>query len=90
MRHSLLALAALAVGGLVSAATPAAARDYLYCTDSRIEGTRCAYDSYSQCQASASGLGISCIVNPRVAFGAAPAYAEPPRHKRRYYSAPRG
>lgn len=70
MRKSLLALAVLAFGaGLAGGSGPAAAAEYPYCLQSRIDGTQCAYTSYNQCMASASGRGAECILNPRVAFG---------------------
>ena len=49
----------------------AAAYDYPYCLQGRGIGIpgECAYTSYAQCMASASGRALYCNVNPRVAFG---------------------
>lgn len=66
MRAALLALmATLTV--LAIDATPAAARDYPFC----IKGKQwlspvgdCSFDSYQQCQATASGRFAYCDVNP--------------------------
>jgi hypothetical protein len=66
MRAALLALTAI-VTVLAIDATPAAARDYPYC----IKGKQwlspigdCSFDSYAQCQATASGRFAYCDVNP--------------------------
>ena len=67
-------LAALAVVSAVSAtsqaASPAAAFDYPYCLQGKQTGIpgECAYTSYAQCMASASGRDAYCAINPRVAF----------------------
>jgi hypothetical protein len=66
-----LALAALAIGAIgVGGTSPAAARDYPYCLQSRSTGIPgdCSYQSYAQCMQSASGRAASCNINPRVAF----------------------
>ena len=70
MRNALLAFATLA-GVLALNAGAAHARDYRFCLNEGWEpgpGT-CYYDTYAQCQASASGRNAYCNVNPRFAFG---------------------
>lgn len=95
MRKTILAKAFLALsflGGAVAMSggvSPAVAGwDRAYCLQQRDMGTSCAYDTYRQCSATASGLGAECIVNPRVAFGEARAEPQPRSH-RRVRSAPR-
>ena len=64
-------LTSLAAGLTIAASlTPAAAYDYPYCLQGRQTGYpgECSYQSYAQCQASASGRNASCGVNPRFAF----------------------
>lgn len=83
MRNALLAFATLA-GVLALNAGAATARDYRFCLKQGFEagpGT-CYYDTYAQCQASASGRNAYCDVNPRVAFGQQ--YGEPRRYRRNY------
>ena len=63
-----------AVGGdsrTVAGSSPAAAYDYPYCLQGRGVGIpgECSYTTYDQCMASASGRGLYCNINPRVAFG---------------------
>jgi uncharacterized protein DUF3551 len=55
----------------IAGASPAAAFDYPYCVQGRGVGVPgdCSYTSYAQCSASASGRGLYCNINPRVAFG---------------------
>ena len=73
MRNASLAIAALLAAGAatLAGATPAAAIDYPWCVQGRGVGIPgdCSYTSYAQCMASASGRGLFCNVNPRVAFG---------------------
>ena len=73
MRTAMLALLALssATVGTIAGNSPAAAYDYPYCLQGRGVGVPgdCFYTSYSQCMASASGRGLYCNINPRVAFG---------------------
>ena len=82
MRNASLIIAALLAAGAatLAGATPAAAIDYPWCVQGRGIGIPgdCSYTSYNQCMASASGRGLYCNVNPRVAFGRA-------RHGRRPY-----
>ena len=72
MRKAVLALLASAAAGVVTLAgsVPAAAFDYPYCLQGRGVGVpgECAYQTYAQCMASASGRGLYCNINPRVAF----------------------
>lgn len=73
MRNAVIAIVALsaATAATITASTPAAAHDYPYCVQGRGVGIPgdCSYSTYGQCMASASGRGLSCNVNPRVAFG---------------------
>jgi len=73
MRNAMLAILALSAAavGSVTGSSPAAAYDYPYCLQGRGIGIpgECAYASYEQCMASASGRALSCNINPRVAFG---------------------
>ena len=72
MRNAVLAILALsaASAAMVAGPSPAAAYDYPYCLQGRGVGIpgECAYTSYAQCMASASGRALSCNINPRVAF----------------------
>ena len=72
MRKTMLAIMTLAAAGVASVAgsAPAAAYDYPYCLQGRGIGIpgECSYQTYAQCQASASGRGLYCNINPRVAF----------------------
>lgn len=76
MRNAMSAILVLAAAtaAMVAGASPAAAYDYPYCLQGRGIGIpgECAYSNYAQCQASASGRGLYCNVNPRVAFGPQP------------------
>ena len=69
---AILAFATLATSWIVGFASPAAADPYEYpwCIQGRQEGYPgyCGYQTYQQCQASASGRDASCGINPRVAF----------------------
>jgi hypothetical protein len=73
MRNAMLAILALSAASVatVAGSSPAAAYDYPYCLQGRGIGIpgECAYTSYAQCMASASGRALYCNVNPRVAFG---------------------
>ena len=73
MRNAMLAILTLfaASAAMLAGASPAAAHDYPYCLQGRGIGIpgECAYSSYAQCMASASGRALYCNVNPRVAFG---------------------
>jgi Protein of unknown function (DUF3551) len=73
MRNAMLAILTLAAAAAATAAgtSPAAAYDYPYCVQGRGVGYPgdCAYATYGQCMASASGRAVYCGINPRVAFG---------------------
>ena len=72
MRSAMLAiLALLAATATVAVSSPAAAYDYPYCIQGRGVGIPgdCQYSTYAQCMATASGRGVYCNINPRVAFG---------------------
>ena len=63
-------LLALSVAGLASMVTPAAAQDK-YCLQGRSWGYpgNCAFSTYAQCRATASGTDSDCGINPRYAYG---------------------
>ena len=64
MQRALLAVMAAFV---VSAAMPAAAREFPYCIkgcDFGAGGGDCSFSSLAQCQATASGRDASCAANP--------------------------
>jgi hypothetical protein len=83
MRNVMLAILTLsaALAATLAGPSPAAAYDYPYCLQGRGVGIpgECAYSSYPQCMASASGRALYCNVNPRVAFD------RQPRRGRVYY-----
>jgi Spy/CpxP family protein refolding chaperone len=71
MRKLTLALsAASALITMAAVSTQALAMDYPYCLQGRQTGYpgECSYQSYQQCQASASGRDAVCGINPRVAY----------------------
>lgn len=77
----------LAAGSaIVANPAPARAYDYPWCVQGRGWGYpgECAYQTYGQCMASASGRDVYCGVNPRVAFNRArrgrPPYRGPHPH----------
>jgi hypothetical protein len=74
MRFATMAAAAMLAAGAATMArtTPAAAYDYPYCAQGRSIGSDCSYQTYAQCQASASGRNLSCNVNPRAALNQQP------------------
>ena len=76
MRNTILAMLVLVAAGAttIAGSGPAAAFDYPYCVQGRGVGVPgdCSYTSYGQCMASASGRGLYCNVNPRVAFRQTP------------------
>ena len=78
---------AVTAGYVATLATsaPAAAYDYPWCLQGRNEGIPgdCAYQTYAQCEASASGRFAYCNINPRVAFGRLP--PRRPRYPNYYY-----
>jgi hypothetical protein len=74
MRKTILTAVALIGAGFASlaGAAPAAAHDYPWCVQGRGVGYPgdCSYQTYAQCQASASGRNVGCGINPIVAFRA--------------------
>jgi Protein of unknown function (DUF3551) len=87
MRFAMLGLLGLMSAGAVmtAGASPAAAFDYPYCLQGQEWGMpgECSYPSYEACQAAASGRGLSCNINPRVAFQQPP-QPDPRRYGRRH------
>jgi hypothetical protein len=87
MRRTMLALFGVlsASAATMAGAGPAAALDYPYCIQGKDWGIPgdCSYVSYQSCMTAASGRGVYCAVNPRVAFGRP---LQPRRHGRDYYS----
>jgi len=75
MRRMMVTAAALVGAAMasVAGAAPAAAYDYPWCVQGRGVGYpgECSYQTFRQCQASASGRNVSCGVNPVVAFARA-------------------
>jgi hypothetical protein len=98
MRKMVLMATALVGAAIASAAStaPAAAYEYPWCVQGRGVGYpgECSYQSFRQCQASASGRNVSCGINPVVAFARArrgePLYIDAPPplrpHRHRTYS----
>jgi len=82
MRIAMVAIFALSAVAAVTVGspTPASAYEYPYCAQGKGFGVPgdCSYSSYDQCLAAASGRGLYCAVNPRVA------YNHPPRRGRYY------
>jgi len=58
--------------------TPAAAELYPYCAFYTNQSTNCGFPTLWSCQASVSGAGGYCAVNPRWAAQNRPAYNGPP------------
>ena len=69
MRMSVLAVAAIAAGGMgfATATTSAVAQNYPICMHWKYDSVLCHYESMAQCMASASGIGGDCIQNPAYA-----------------------
>jgi hypothetical protein len=86
MRKFLLTILALSAAGVATLATsaPAAAYDYPWCVQGRGVGIPgdCSYQTYGQCEASASGRGLYCNSNPRAALNQMPLR----RARRGYYN----
>ena len=65
MRPILIALIA-ATGALAVSSDPVEAQNRRWCTQGRSGGFPiCAYDTFEQCRAAASGTGAYCVENPR-------------------------
>ena len=69
MRAALFAMLALGAMAAIDT-TPAAARDYAFCLTGRdFAGFGdCKFDSYAQCQATASGRDAGCAANPFLGY----------------------
>jgi hypothetical protein len=77
---SMLALAALAIP--LTVAGPAQAVEYPYCAAGMwAGGGGCSYTTLEQCRAAISGVGGSCVSNPRYTPNPAAA-TRPPRARR--------
>ena len=65
MRAALFAILALGAVAVIDT-TPAAARDYAFClTGQDFAGFGdCKFNSYAQCQVTASGINATCTANP--------------------------
>ncbi len=76
MRKLVLTMLALSAAGVAALATsaPAAAYDYPWCVQGRGVGIPgdCSYQTYAQCEASASGRALYCNSNPRAALNQMP------------------
>jgi Protein of unknown function (DUF3551) len=87
MRHATLALFGLlsASAATVAGTGSAAAYDQPFCLQGQELGIPgdCSYPSYEACLAAASGRGLYCNINPRVAFRAPPPDQPPPPEPRR-------
>ena len=96
MRNLMIAVLALSGIGVVTltSSAPALAYDYPWCAQGRGVGFPgdCSYQYRWQCLASASGRGLDCNINPRVAFRhLRPGYGPYPQpgyapYPNRYYS----
>ena len=73
MRYSTFAAAAFAVAAValpLAAAGPALAVEYPYCASGAwAGGGGCSYATLEQCRAAISGVGGSCVINPRYTPG---------------------
>ena len=90
MRAALLALMAISTVSMIDT-TPAEARDYPFCikgAESWMSNGDCSFDTYPQCQATASGRLAYCDANPFYRSHAMPRQDEPPalvrEHEPRY------
>jgi len=86
MRKLVLTMLALSAAEVATIATsaPAAAYDYPWCIQGRGVGIPgdCSYQTYAQCEASASGRAVYCNSNPRAALNQMPRR----RAQRGYYN----
>jgi hypothetical protein len=85
MRHLILAASMLvlaAIAASLAAMGPARAVEYPYCASGQwAGGGGCSYTTLEQCRASISGVGGSCVSNPRYTPNPNTA-AQPPRARR--------
>jgi len=77
MNKLMIAAGVLALTGVLLA--PAAAELYPYCAFYTNQSTNCGFPTLWSCQASVSGVGGYCGVNPRWAGQNRPAYNGAPR-----------
>lgn len=82
MRAALVALMAIGTLSAIDIA-PAEAHDYAYCMRTRYDTDQCTFDSFAQCQATSSGLGLTCFQNPALAYNQQ-YYDEQPAPRRRH------
>ncbi len=89
MRKLMMATLALSAAALtdLAAPRPAMAYDFPWCLQGRGIGIpgECLYQTYEQCLDSASGRGLYCNINPRVAF-TRPPRGQPPYEPAPYYA----
>jgi hypothetical protein len=87
MRVALIAFAIVAAALATSTRPSSAQYNARYCTDGGGPGgsgaIECAYLTWAQCLAAASGLGMHCLENPAITWGRA-GYPERRRPGRRY------
>jgi hypothetical protein len=88
MRKALFAL--IATAGLTTVAltaigpAPAQAFEFPYCLRNSSNGDECRFPSFQACQATVSGLGLTCFRNPAYAYAQPyPDEPLPPRHRPR-------
>jgi hypothetical protein len=62
MRPILIAL--VAMSAMLAGTEPSSAQTRRWCTQSRSGFPICAYDTFAQCRAAASGTGAYCVENP--------------------------
>jgi hypothetical protein len=62
---------AVSIAALAMSNGPASAQDYQYCVQGPNAGYpgNCAFSTYAQCEATASGTNDGCGINPRFAYG---------------------
>jgi hypothetical protein len=72
MKSAIFAALAASTILMAGVASPAAAHDYAYCLQGKHWGYpgNCEFDTFQQCQATASGTNSGCGINPRAAFAA--------------------
>jgi hypothetical protein len=70
MKSVILAALAASTILLAGGASAAAAHDYPYCLQGKSWGYpgNCQFETFQQCQATASGTDSGCGINPQVAF----------------------
>jgi hypothetical protein len=81
---STIAASVLVGAVFLSAAEPAAAREFQYCREDYSSDTRqCGFDTVEQCVAMISGRGGSCVRNPLLSEASASCARAPKRHGNR-------